>query len=188
MTPLAATPMKESAKTQIVKPVQVASNGMITLSTLHASSTRGKYKRVGRGNSSGKGTTAGRGTKGQRARTGGRNKLTRRSLKSLILPTPKHRGFISHKPKLHVVTLEQLQSHFTDGATITPAELATKGLIPSVWPGVKVLASGKISKKFTVRATKFSAGAAEAITKVGGTTILLTKSSRTLPKKQRSQT
>lgn len=160
---------------------------MITLSTLRASATRGKYKRVGRGNSSGKGTTAGRGTKGQRARTGGRNKLTRRSLKSLILPTPKSRGFISHKPKLHVVTLSQLQSHFADGATITGDELAIKGLIPSTWPGYKVLASGTVSKKFTVRAAKVSAGATEAITKAGGTVVLLVKPSRTLPKKQRSQ-
>jgi large subunit ribosomal protein L15 len=161
---------------------------MITLSSLRPSSTRTKYKRVGRGNSSGKGTTAGRGTKGQRARTGGRNKLTRRSLKSLILPTPKYRGFTSHKPKLHVVTLAQLQTFFADGAAVTPAELKAKGIIPSVWPGVKVLASGTLSKKLTVRAAKFSAGAAEAITKAGGVATMLVKPSRTLPKKQRPTT
>ena len=161
---------------------------MITLSTLRASSTRGKYKRVGRGNSSGKGTTAGRGTKGQRARTGGRNKLPRRSLKSLILPTPKSRGFRSHKPKLFVVTLTQLQHSFADGAQVTPNELARLGVIPNAWPGVKVLASGTISKKLTVRATKFSHGAAEAITKAGGSVIQLIQPTRTLPKRERPTT
>lgn len=159
---------------------------MITLATLRPSATRGKYKRVGRGNSSGKGTTAGRGTKGQRARTGGRNKLTRRSLKALILPTPKFRGFLSHKPKLSVVTLDQLQRAFADGATVSPRELVAAGLIQRTWPGVKILSSGTLSKKLIVRATKFSAGAAAAITKAGGQAITLTMPSRTLPKPNRT--
>lgn len=161
---------------------------MMTLSTLRPSAKRGKVKRVGRGNSSGKGTTAGRGTKGQRARTGGRNKLTRRSLKSLIVPTPKLRGFYSHKPKLFVITVAQLQERFEDGASVTPQDMVRIGIIDSAWPGVKVLGGGKISKKLTVRAQKFSAGAAEAITKAGGKIILLIQPSRTLPKKVRPTT
>ncbi len=159
---------------------------MLTLSTLRPAAKRVKYKRVGRGNSSGKGTTAGRGTKGQRARTGGRNKLTRRSLKSLILPTPKLRGFYSHKPKLHTVTLAELQRVFVDGSTVSAKELVEKGVISSVWPGIKILSGGTFSKKLTVRAEKFSAGAAEAITKAGGSMVILKRPSRTLPKKQYS--
>ncbi len=161
---------------------------MIELSSLHPSSNRVKYKRVGRGNSSGKGTTAGRGTKGQRARTGGRNKLTRRSLKSLILPTPKLRGFVSHKPKLHNVSLQQLQNYFDDGSTVTTADLLKSNLISSTWPGVKVLGGGTISKKLTVQAEKFSVSAAEAITKAGGKVILSVKPTRTLPKKEHQAT
>ena len=159
---------------------------MIELGTLKPSSHRVKYKRVGRGNSSGKGTTAGRGTKGQRARTGGRNKLTRRSLKSLILPTPKLRGFISHTPKLFIVSLQQLQNSFADGATITPIDMVKSNLIDSAWPGVKVLGDGKLTKKFIVSATKFSASAAEAIVSAGGKVTALTPRSRTLPKKEHS--
>lgn len=158
---------------------------MIELSGLKPSARREKYKRVGRGNSSGKGTTAGRGTKGQRARTGGRNKLTRRSLKSLIMPTPKWRGFRSHKPKLQIVTLDQLQSHFSDGALVTPADLVKSGLIPSAWPGVKVLGRGQLSKKLTVQAEKFSASALVAINDRGGQAVRLTRPSRTLPKNRR---
>jgi len=161
---------------------------MIELSALKPSARRGKYKRVGRGNSSGKGTTAGRGTKGQRARTGGRNKLTRRSLKSLILPTPKLRGFVSHKPKLHTVSLMQLQNYFDDGSVVTQQNLKDKNLISAVWPGVKVLGGGKLSKKLTVHAEKFSASALEAITQAGGKAVLSTKPSRTLVKKERPTT
>lgn len=160
---------------------------MITLSTLRPSGRRFKVKRVGRGNSSGKGTTAGRGTKGQRARTGGRNKLTRRGLKHLIERTPKSRGFFSHRPKLEFVTVSQLQATFPDGATVTPRQMVEAGLISTDWPGVKVL-SGTISKKLTVRAEKFSAGAAAAITKAGGSVVLLTRPSRIIPKKPRPNT
>lgn len=156
---------------------------MIELSGLKPSARREKYKRVGRGNSSGKGTTAGRGTKGQRARTGGRNKLTRRSLKSLILPTPKLRGFVSHKPKMHTVSLMQLQNYFDNGATVTTEDLHQARLISSVWPGVKILGGGKLSKKLTVKAEKFSASAIAAITAAGGQAIIKSQPTRTLVKK-----
>jgi large subunit ribosomal protein L15 len=161
---------------------------MIELSNLKPSTQRVKYKRVGRGNSSGKGTTAGRGTKGQRARTGGRNKLTRRGLKSLIQPTPKLRGFVSHRPKRQIVTVAQLQTSFPDGATVRPSDLVEAGLIATIWPGVKVLGAGAITKKFTVLAEKFSASAEAAILKSGGKIVRLTQPTRTLPKRTRSTT
>jgi large subunit ribosomal protein L15 len=142
---------------------------MITLQDLSPSNARHKPKRVGRGNSSGKGTTAGRGTKGQRARTGGRNKLTRRSLKRLFERTPKTRGFQSRTPKLMVVSLDQLEKAFKEGANITPKAMQAAGLITRTWPGVKVLGQTKMKKKFTVQADAFSKQAAEQIQKIGGT-------------------
>lgn len=157
---------------------------MITLSTLRPAARRFKIKRVGRGNSSGKGTTAGRGTKGQRARTGGRNKLTRRGLKHLIERTPKTRGFYSHRPKLQVVTLLQMQTAFPDGEHITPTKMVAAGVIASTWPGVKVLGNA-VTKKFTVESEKFSAGASAAISKMGGKVVAIARPTRTLPKKQR---
>lgn len=146
---------------------------MITLHNLHPSQRRTSPKRVGRGNASGKGTTAGRGTKGQRARTGGRNKLVRRGLKHLIERTPKTRGFRSRQAKLQIVSLETIARHFPEGAVVTPAMLVKSGLIPSSWPGVKVLGRAAIKKKMTVKADGFSAGAAEAIRQAGGTVVLL---------------
>lgn len=145
---------------------------MITLHTLKPSRTRTKYKRVGRGNSSGKGTTAGRGTKGQRARTGGRNKLTRRGLKHLIERTPKTRGFRSLRGKLQVVNLAEIEHAFDEGAVIRQSDLAKRGLIRSVKPGVKVLGTGPMKKKLTIMAEKFSESAQAAIKTAGGTAVV----------------
>jgi len=158
---------------------------MITLHSLKPSQAKSEPKRVGRGNASGKGTTAGRGTKGQRARTGGRNKLTRRGLKHLIERTPKTRGFLSHRPEFNTVNLDQLQAVFKDGDIITPARLVEAGLSPRIWPGLKILGGGKLSKKFTVKAEKFSDSAKDAIIKAGGQAEIIPIPSRVIPKKPR---
>ncbi len=147
---------------------------MIELHTLKPSQSRHRYKRVGRGNASGKGTTAGRGTKGQRARTGGRNKLTRRGLKHLIERTPKNRGFLSLRPRMGVVTLLQLNSAFSDGQQVTADRLHHLGMIGNPVYGYKVIGQADFKKKLTVKANKFSAGAAAAITKAGGQAVVLT--------------
>jgi large subunit ribosomal protein L15 len=146
---------------------------MIELHQLTPSAKRTRYKRVGRGNASGKGTTAGRGTKGQRARTGGRNKLTRRSMKALIERTPKTRGFKSLRPQLEIVTLQRLTDTFKDGQIITPVQMVLAGLIDHARPGVKIIGQGKIAKKLTVKAQKFSAGAKAAIVAAGGSAVSL---------------
>lgn len=161
---------------------------MIQLHTLKPSQTRQKYKRVGRGNSSGKGTTAGRGTKGQRARTGGRNKLTRRGMKHLIERTPKNRGFLSRQAKLRVVTLDQLQRVFNDGAVVTPAMMKQAGLVDQTWPGVKVLGSGVPKKKLTIQAHAFSVGATTAIVTAGGTASVIPANDRTAVKRPQKST
>ncbi|MBI5466587.1 MAG: 50S ribosomal protein L15 [Candidatus Kerfeldbacteria bacterium] len=158
----------------------------MTLHELTPAQHRHRFKRVGRGNSSGKGTTAGRGTKGQRARTGGRNKLTRRGLQHLIVRTPKTRGFRSRREKFESVNLEELQRVFADGATITPRALLEQGLIRHLIPGVKILAGGSVTKKFTVKAQKFSVEASAAITKAGGSVTVIAMPSRVVPKKQRT--
>lgn len=158
---------------------------MITLQSLTPAQRRYRYKRVGRGNASGKGTTAGRGTKGQRARTGGRNKLTRRGLQHLIVRTPKIRGFVSHRPKLATVNVENLQTVFADGATVTPQALFDRGLIAQLRPGVKILGQGSLTKKLAVQAHKFSAAAAAAITKAGGSIVTLSVRSRVVPRRPR---
>lgn len=124
------------------------------------------YKRVGRGGGSGKGTTAGRGGKGQTARSGGRNRLKLLGMRHMMLQTPKLRGFKSQRAKSAVVTLDDLSAAFGDGAKVTPAILAKKGLTSGA--RVKILASGKFKKKLIVMGCAVSAAAKEKIVAAGG--------------------
>ena len=57
---------------------------------------------------------------------------------------------------------------FEDGEEITADILKEKGLIKKQDSGLKVLGSGKLEKKLTVKANKFSKSAAAAIEEAGG--------------------
>ena len=128
-------------------------------------------KRVGRGNGSGLGKTAGTGEKGQKSRSGvsispwfegGQTPLYRR--------IPK-RGFNNarFRKEFAVVNLSDLNK-FNDGDVITPATLVEKGIVKKEMAGIKVLANGKLEKKVTVKANRFSSAAVTKIEELGGTT------------------
>jgi large subunit ribosomal protein L15 len=57
---------------------------------------------------------------------------------------------------------------FEDGAEVTTDVLIEKGLIKKADCGLKVLGDGKLEKRLTVKANKFSKSAIEAIEKAGG--------------------
>ena len=125
-------------------------------------------KRVGRGPGSGLGKTSGRGQKGQKARSGvsigsvfegGQLPLYRR--------IPK-RGFTNAKFKTRygTINVEDLNV-FEDGTTVTPALLKDTGLLKKQLDGVKVLGDGKLEKKLTIQANKFSNSALEKIKEAG---------------------
>lgn len=128
--------------------------------------SRRNRKRVGRGTSSGNGKTAGRGQKGQKARgkvrlgfEGGQMPLFRRMPK---------RGFKNiNRKEYAIVNLETLNK-FEDGAEVTPALLVESGIIKDEKDGIKVLGNGTLNKQLTVKASKFSASAKEAIESKGG--------------------
>ncbi|WP_338207980.1 50S ribosomal protein L15 [Lactiplantibacillus paraxiangfangensis] len=129
--------------------------------------SRFSRRRIGRGESSGQGKTAGRGQKGQKARSkvrvgfeGGQMPLYRR--------IPK-RGFTNiNRKEYAVVNLDSL-NRFDDGAEVTPESLKEAGLVKKS-SAVKVLGNGKLNKKLTVKASKFSATAVAAIEAAGGKT------------------
>jgi len=131
--------------------------------------SRHAKKRVGRGPGSGHGKTAARGEKGQKSRSGfsrqpgfegGQMPLHRR--------LPK-RGFTNiFKRDYAVVNVSDLE-RFDNGATVGEAELRKAGLVKGQHDGIKVLGDGKLSKKLTVSATKFSATARKQIEAAGGT-------------------
>lgn len=125
-------------------------------------------KRVGRGPGSGLGKTSGRGQKGQKARSGASiNPVFEGGQLPLYRRIPK-RGFKNAKFKTRYATIniEEL-NRFEDGALITPAVLKEKGIIKNQLDGVKVLGNGKLTKKLTIQANKFSESALEKINESG---------------------
>ena len=56
-----------------------------------------------------------------------------------------------------------------EGTEVTPELLLETGAISKLKAGVKILGNGKLEKKLTVKANKFSASAKEAIEAAGGT-------------------
>jgi large subunit ribosomal protein L15 len=63
-------------------------------------------------------------------------------------------------------------SIFSDGATVDPAMMAERGLVPKDRM-IKVLGDGVLKLKLTVKAHAFSAGAREKISNAGGIAELL---------------
>lgn len=128
-----------------------------------------KKKRIGRGEGSGQGKTSGKGHKGKQARSGsGKGVYFEGGQMPMIRRIPKF-GFSNERfaIKKGEVTLEHLNK-FDDGATVDFAALVGKKLISKNTDYVKVLATGTLSKKLTVKLHGFSAKAKEAIETAGG--------------------
>lgn len=126
-------------------------------------------KRLGRGIGSGNGKTAGKGNKGQNARSGGG---VRPGFEGGQLPLfqrlPK-RGFHNvNRVEYSVVNVEDLNV-FADNTVVDVKALQEAGLVKKLYAGVKILGDGKLTKKLTVKAHKFSAKAKIAIEEAGGT-------------------
>lgn len=126
-------------------------------------------RRLGRGHGTGRGKSAGRGTKGQRARTGGKSRTAVRAFKRELQKIPKSRGFKSFYEKPIVVTLATLERVSAAGDVVNLAYLVKKGLVrPTRSRGVKVLATGMLTKKITLQGCLASKSAVSAIEKAGG--------------------
>ena len=127
-------------------------------------------KRVGRGPGSGHGKTASRGEKGQKSRSGYSSKLGFEGGQMPLHRRLPKRGFTNIFKKEHaVVNLSDLE-RFENGATVDEAALREAGIVKGGrHAGVKVLGAGKLTKKLTVHATKFSETAKKQIEQAGGT-------------------
>jgi len=133
-----------------------------------------KRQRIGQGMGSGRGKYSGRGAKGaksisgyskMRGFEGGQMPLHRR--------LPK-RGFTNIFRKeyaiINVGALEQLQ-----GDSFTPESLVELGVIKKLYDGLKVLGSGELTRKITVRAHFYSKSALEKINNAGGSAETIAK-------------
>ena len=123
--------------------------------------------RRGRGHGSGNGKTAGKGHKGQKARSGATRIGFEGGQMPLYRRIPK-RGFTCINSKeiigINVSALER----FEDGAEVSVETLVEAGIVSNPKDGVKILGSGELTKKLTVKANAFSAGAKEKIEALGG--------------------
>lgn len=129
---------------------------------------RKSRKRVGRGMSSGHGKTSGRGHDGQNSRSGGGvGDVFEGGQLPLFRSIPK-RGFTNiNRKEYAIVNLDDL-NRFEDGTEVTPALMIEIGLVKKEKSGIKVLGNGKLEKKLTIKAHKFSKSAGKAIEEQGG--------------------
>jgi len=137
------------------------------LGNIKSATKKETKKRVGRGMGSGLGKTSGRGHKGQKARTGGG---VRRGFEGGQTPLyrrlPK-RGFKNIHAKTYTeVTLTMLNLAKTE--EVTAESLINDGIISKANDGIVVLGTGKLEKKLTVKANRFTSSAAKAIEAAGG--------------------
>ena len=123
--------------------------------------------RVGRGIGSGIGKTAGRGHKGQRARKGGRGKLGFEGGQMPIQRRLPKRGFNS------AVALTSAEIRLSDIERMTATEidlsvLKAEGVIRNDVLQVKLIKSGALTRKVSVKGFGVTKGAREAIAAAGG--------------------
>ena len=129
--------------------------------------------RVGRGGKRGK--TAGRGTKGQNARAG---RKKRPEMRDIIKKLPKRRGYGKNRGRTVIgsrltpvaISLNSLEKLFPAGAEVTLHTLADKGAIsPRTMPPAKIVGTGSLTKKLSLKGIAVSASARVVIEKAGGT-------------------
>ncbi len=146
-----------------------------------APGSRRPRKRLGRGKGSGTGKTSGRGHKGAGARAGSKRKVAYEGGQTPIhmrmgkLRGPHHKmsmPFEKFRTRTQPVNVGDLDARFAAGDEVTPESLREAGLAKRSHP-VKVLGTGELSTKLTVRAHGFSASAKEKIESAGGTAEVL---------------
>lgn len=125
-------------------------------------------KRLGRGQGSGQGKTAGKGHKGQNARSGGGVAIGFEGGQTPFFKRMPKRGFTNFTRKEYAIVNVEALNCFEDGATVDFEALKEAGMIKKHLDGLKVLGGGKLDKKLTVKAKKFSETAQKAIEDAGG--------------------
>ncbi len=137
-------------------------------SLTNTAGARHRRKRVGRGMASGLGKTSGKGHKGQMARKGNKRKLAFEGGQMPLIRRLPKRGFNNYTRKVFMpVNLADLDL-FEDGSEVTCEMLRKAGLANGSFDGIKILGTGEINKKLTVKANAFSASAREKIEAAGG--------------------
>jgi len=132
-----------------------------------ASGAKHAKRRVGRGIGSGLGKTCGRGHNGQHSRAGGYHKVGFEGGQMPLQRRLPKRGFKSTTLRFNgEVTLTDLQLLAVD--EIDLAVLKQAGLVGQLIRNVKVIKSGELSRKVTLKGVGATAGAKAVIEAAGG--------------------
>lgn len=135
-----------------------------------------RRKRIGQGQGSGRGGTSTKGHKGQRARSGGSIRPGFEGGQMPLVRRLPKRGFNNarHTVAYLPVNVSAL-NRFEDGTEVDLELLGKAGLANGKAAGVKILGNGKLERKLTVRAHRFSASAKAKIEQAGGACELVTR-------------
>jgi len=175
----------------------MADETQLNLHSLQPAQPRVDRKRVGRGLGSGKGRYSGRGIKGQKSRSGSHK--MRAGFEGGQMPIYMRLGKLRGNTSKDAMPLGPFRTstvpvnvrdldRFDAGAEVTPESLVQIGLIKNTKTDVKILGTGEIAKKLTVRVHAISATAREKIEAAGGTVELLKEPKVTKPRKKERPT
>ena len=132
-----------------------------------ADGSKRQRRRVGRGIGSGLGKTAGRGHKGQKSRSGGYHKVGFEGGQMPLQRRLPKRGFKSHLLQFNdEITLTDLQR--LGAAEVDLLSLKQARLVGELIKNVKVIKTGELTLKVTLKGIGATAGAKAAIEAAGG--------------------
>lgn len=128
-------------------------------------------KRVGRGIGSGMGKTAGRGHKGQKSRSGGFHKVGFEGGQMPLQRRLPKRGFKSpmagRTAEVRLSDLERM-----DAVEVDLLLLKQAGVVPQLALAAKVILSGTLTRKVSLKGLRVTKGARAAVEAAGGTVYL----------------
>ena len=135
-----------------------------------AAGSTANRRRVGRGIGSGFGKTAGRGHQGQKSPSGGFHRLGFEGGQMPMYRRLPKRGFTSMTRRfVGEVTLAQLNNLPVDDIDLQALKQA--GLLGELITSAKVVATGEISRKVTLKGVAATKGALAAIQAAGGSVV-----------------
>jgi len=150
-----------------------------------------KKKRVGRGIGSGTGKTSTRGAKGQWASAGSAkpHPYFEGGQSALFRRIPK-RGFSHASWDKHflIVNIGDLDTYFKDGDTVDHEALKKVGLANGPADGVRILGTGELKAKLTIKAHHFTKSALEKIQARGGQAEVIPPAKKPVRNKMKKRT
>jgi large subunit ribosomal protein L15 len=149
----------------------MAKAALMRLNSIKApAGARSSRHRVGRGIGSGWGKTAGRGHKGQKSRAGGFHKVGFEGGQMPLHRRLPKRGFRSLTRRFVITVrlgdLERLKADEIDLAVLKQA-----GLVSTLGQAARIVRTGQIKRRITVRGLGVTAGARAAIEAAGGSVV-----------------